>query len=169
LNRRERVALQKRLNDIINGINNDKDSDGMNRCFGVGGNTWTWLNFNGNLINDAVTGVIISLSFAFIVILLTTQNIIVTVISVFCIASIIIQMMSMIQIMGWQFGTIESICVIVLVGIAFDYVSHFAHLYMISPFENKKERVDYAYQHMGQTILGGALTSNLTGVFMMIC
>ena len=75
----------------------------------------------------------------------------------------------MIHILGWQFGLIESICVIVLVGIAFDYVSHFAHLFMISPFETKKERVEYAYQHMGQTILGGALTSNLAGVFMMIC
>ena len=100
---------------------------------------------------------------------MTTQNIIVTIISVFCIASIIIQMMSMIHLLGWQFGLIESICVIVLVGISVDYVSHFAHMYIISPHETKKERVDYAYQQMGQTILGGALTSNLAGVFLIIC
>ena len=101
MNRGERLALKKRIDDIVNGINKDADSDGMNRCFGVGGETWTWLNFRGNLINDAVMGVIISLSFAFIVILLTTQNIIVTIMSVFCIAFIIIQMMSMIHLMGW--------------------------------------------------------------------
>ena len=78
-------------------------------------------------------------------------------------------MMSMINLLGWKFGLVESICVIVLVGISVDYVSHFAHMYMISSHENKKERTDYAYQQMGQTILGGALTSNLAGLFLIIC
>ena len=78
-------------------------------------------------------------------------------------------MMSMINLLGWDFGLVESICVIVLVGISVDYVSHFAHMYIISPSETKKERTDYAYQQMGQTILGGALTSNLAGVFLIIC
>lgn len=55
-------------------------------------------------------------------------------------------MMSMIYLLGWQFGLIESICVIVLVGISVDYVSHFAHMFIIAPCDTKKERTDYAYQ-----------------------
>ena len=54
--------------------------------------------------------------------------------------------MSMINLLGWQFGLIESICVIVLVGISVDYVSHFAHMFIIAPCDGKKERTDYAYQ-----------------------
>jgi predicted RND superfamily exporter protein len=77
--------------------------------------------------------------------------------------------MSMIHLMGWEFGLIESICIIVFIGISVDYVSHLAHMYIDAPNENKKERTDYAYRHMGQTILGGALTSCFSGFFLIIC
>ena len=144
LSRKSRLELKANLEKIISDINNDSPV-GINRCFMVADETWTWLNFRGNLINDAFQGVCISLGFAFIVILMTTQNIIVSLISVFSIGSIIVQMMSMINLLGWKFGLVESICVIVLVGISVDYVSHFAHMYMISSHEHKKERTDYAY------------------------
>jgi predicted RND superfamily exporter protein len=77
--------------------------------------------------------------------------------------------MSMIYLMGWEFGLIESICVIVFIGISVDYVSHLGHMYIHAPNENSKERTDYAYRQMGQTILGGALTSCFSGFFLIIC
>lgn len=62
---------------MVNGFNNDTNKDGnpyegINKCFMVADGTWTWLNFRGNLIKDAMQGVAISLTFAFIVILMTT-------------------------------------------------------------------------------------------------
>jgi hypothetical protein len=122
---------------------------GINRPFMVAEEKWAWLNYRGNLISDAFQGVFISLSFALIVIFIITLNLIVSTLSVFCIASIIVQMMSMINILGWHFGVIESICVIVFVGISVDYVSHFAHMYIHAPFHGRRERTDYAYQQMG--------------------
>lgn len=119
---------------------------GINRCFMVADVTWTWLNFKSYLISDGFQGVCISLIFAFIIIFLTTKNFIVSVLSVFCITSIIAQTMSMINLLGWQFGLIESICIIVFVGISVDYVTHFAHMYIHAPFEDRKLRTDYAYQ-----------------------
>ena len=78
-------------------------------------------------------------------------------------------MMSMIYLMDWKFGLIESICVIVFIGISVDYVSHFSHMFQHSNSKTRKEKTEYAYNQMGPTILGGALTSCFSGFFLIIC
>ena len=70
--------------------------------------------------------------------------------------------------MNWKFGLIESICVIVFIGISVDYVSHFSHMFQHSNSKNRKEKTEYAFNQMGPTILGGALTSCFSG-FFLIC
>ena len=107
--------------------------------------------------------------FSFIVLLITTGNFYISLICCFCISSIIIQMMSMIKILGWNFGLIESICVIVFIGISVDYVAHMGHQYVHSLSSNRRGKTQDAFHQMGQTILGGALTSCFSGIFLILC
>tara|TARA_B110001450_G_scaffold219929_1_gene215134 strand:+ start:497 stop:925 length:429 start_codon:yes stop_codon:yes gene_type:complete len=128
-----------------------------------------WVKFNEIIVTDAEQGVMISLGFAFIVLIITTKNIIVSLLATYSISAIIVQMMAMISFNGWYFGIMQSICVIVFIGISVDYVSHMSHQYVHSTHQLKRNRVNEAYRQMGQTILGGALTSILAGCFMMLC
>ena len=63
-----------------------------------------WVKFNEIIVTDAEQGVMISLSFAFIVLIITTKNIIVSLLATYSISAIIVQMMAMISFNGWYFG-----------------------------------------------------------------
>ena len=90
-------------------------------------------------------------------------------ICILSISSIIFTLMSTIYIFGWEFGLIESACVIVFIGISFDYVIHVCHEYIHCIHEVRKERMDSAYKYMGETIFSGALTTSFSGIFLALC
>ena len=128
LDREERLAFKERMNKLMIDINKNSPK-GVNKAFMSGGDNWPWLMFRSNLLSDCISGACVTLLFAFVILLLTTLNSIVSLLSILCIAAIIIQMISMIYLMDWKFGLIESICVIVFIGISVDYVSHFSHMF----------------------------------------
>lgn len=99
----------------------------------------------------------------------TTWNFWVSLLSTYAIGSIILQMMAMIKLNGWTFGVIQSICVIVFIGISVDYVAHISHQFVHSTHKLRRDRMNEAYRQMGQTILGGALTSVFGGIFLVFC
>ena len=92
-----------------------------------------------------------------------------SIIAIFSISSIIFTLMSTIYLFGWEFGLIESACVIVFIGISFDYVIHICHDYIHCIHEVRKERMDSSYKNMGETIFSGALTTSFSGIFLALC
>ena len=64
---------------------------------------------------------------------------------------------------------IESTSLIVFVGISVDYVVHIAHQYIDAIEEDRKSRMEHAYNQIGNAILGGALTSCFSAFFLIIC
>lgn len=74
----------------------------------------------------------ISLIFGFIVLLVFTQNIILTIFSVFSIAGIISSVVAIMELKGWQLGIAESLTVVILIGLSVDYVIHIANHYLDS-------------------------------------
>lgn len=56
-----------------------------------------------------------------------TGNIYVALISIFCISSIILNIMGLIKVLGWDFALIESTGTVVYVGLAVDYTVHVCH------------------------------------------
>lgn len=167
LNFDEKKVLISKLENLIKEINT---KSGISlECFLSTYDVWPWNQFGDIIVEDAQRGVAISLIFAFIVLLLTTQNIWVSLLSTFSISSIILQMMAMIKFNDWHFGIIQSICVIVFIGISVDYVAHIAHQFVHSTHQLRRNRTNEAYRQMGQTILGGALTSIFAGVFLVFC
>ena len=70
-----------------------------------------------------------SIIFAAIVILIATRNIIQTIISILCVTFIIISVMAVINLQGWEFGVAESLGVVCLIGLSVDYVVHLSTEY----------------------------------------
>ena len=120
-------------------------------------------------MTNARNGILFSFIFSFIILVFTTKNIYISMIAIISISSIISTLMSTIYIFGWEFGLIESACVIVFIGISFDYVIHICHEYIHCVHVDRKSRMDSSFKHMGETIFSGALTTSFSGIFLALC
>lgn len=89
LDRQQRTAFKKRMDDLMADIN-DLSLPGLNQGHVTAWDNWPWLDFRGNLIKDGINGACLTLLFAFLILLVTTLNLIVSTLSILCIASIII-------------------------------------------------------------------------------
>jgi predicted RND superfamily exporter protein len=121
------------------------------------------------VFTDAFQGIGVSLSFAFIILLVMTANFYVSLLSILCITSIILTLLGATKALGWKFAMIESTCVIIFIGISVDYVVHLCHQYVHSVEPLRYGRTKAAYRQMGQTILAGALTSIFSASFLLLC
>jgi len=168
LNREQALGLYDRIEAMVTKFNAESNT-GVNKVWQVAYDNWTWLELRGAAISEAFQGIGVSLTFAFIILLIMTGNVYVSVLSILCISSIILQLMGAIKAVGWNFGLIESTCVIVFIGIAVDYVVHLCHQYMHSVQLKRHGRTKAAFKQMGQTIIAGALTSIFSALFLMLC
>ena len=76
---------------------------------------------------NAVHGLVMSLAFASVVILIATLNIFVTLYSVITIACVLSSVIGTMQWIGWNLGIAESLAVALFVGIAVDYIVPLSH------------------------------------------
>jgi predicted RND superfamily exporter protein len=142
---------------------------GINNIWHSSFDNWCWLHLRQSFIKYADQGILFSMSMSFLVLLLTTKNFYISVMAILSISAIILGLMSMVNLFGWEFGIIESTCVIIFIGISVDYVVHICHQYIHAMDNQRKQRMDFAFKNMGATILGGALTSSFSAFFLIIC
>lgn len=86
-----------------------------------------------------------SIGFAFLVLLITTKNYIVSFQAVIAITLVLSTIMSAIYFQGWSLGIAESIGLIVFVGFSVDYVVHMCHCYVESLFDKRKKKMDSCF------------------------
>ena len=86
-------------------------------------------------------GLIISILFAFVALLIATGNIIIAIYASLSIGMILVNVMAIIPYMGWQLGSSESVGVVICVGFAVDYVVHLASHYVHSKYHNSQARI----------------------------
>lgn len=84
---------------------------------------------------------LVSLAFALIVLLLSTHNVIVSLYSVFCITGIVVSVVTVMELSGWELGVAESITIVILIGFSVDYVVHLANHYVESSYSDKFKRM----------------------------
>jgi len=84
------------------------------------------------LVSNAVFGIIMAIVFAFIVLLIATKNIIVSIFAIICVAMIIFSTVACFYWNGQEFGNLESIAVVMLIGFSVDYIVHFSADYVHS-------------------------------------
>ena len=88
-------------------------------------------------MQSALQGAGLSLIICFLVLAAITRNLQVSSLAITCIGSIIAFILSTIHLLGWTFGLIESTCMIVFIGISFDYVVHIAHCYLTKKSDDR--------------------------------
>merc|ERR1711977_758182 len=119
---------------------NRKAPESANGAFHVAANSmWVWMHTQTVFVSSALSGMITGTILAFVVVLLATQQILVAFASVLTIVGILASVLGAMVALGWELGTIESICLTILAGFSVDYVVHLAHAFVHA---ERKERSD---------------------------
>ncbi len=124
-----------------------------------GDNKWLHMILQETYVQMALTGLGVGLSIAFVVLLISTQNLIVAFLSIFTIVCSLNCVIGGIVMRGWQLGSAESLSMMILTGFAVDYVVHLSHAYMESRKALPVERVHDALRDLGISVFWGMLTS----------
>ena len=117
---------------------------------------------------NAVQGIVISLIFAFIILLIATRNIIQSISSIYCVFIVVSSIIAILQLNGQQLGTAESIAIVILIGFSVDYIVHLSADYMHSVAVTRNDKMRQAYREMGVSITSGAITTFGCGAFLLL-
>jgi len=102
-----------------------------------GKENWAWLTSQKMFIRSAFQGMAVAGIFAFLVLIYATTNIIQALISIFCVAIVILSVLALLQMKGWEIGVSESIAMVMIIGFAVDYVVHLSSDYMHSAHRSR--------------------------------
>jgi hypothetical protein len=123
--------------------------------------------------NGVLYSALWSIIVAFIVLMLMTKNIIVTLYSCLTILLICGCCGAVLVLDGWKLNIIESIIFSVAIGMSVDFVAHLSHSYIVSPSpdgtNHRGEKVTHTLCVMGVSVSAAALTTFIAGLIMLFC
>lgn len=117
---------------------------------------------------SAVSGSLLGVFLAFIVLLVSTRRFHIAFFATLSIASVLFSVLGSVTMMGWTLGTNEAILVSILAGFSVDYVVHLAHAY-VEAEGSVAERTTEAFGDMGISVFSGMLTSVVASIPLFTC
>ena len=124
---------------------------------------WTGIPTEKAFVKGAFQGIISSICFSFLILMIVTRNFITSFVSIFCVTVIILSLVTFMYWNGQQFGQDESIAVVMLIGFAVDYVLHLGTDFMHSQANTRYEKMRQSFREMGVSISSGCATTFLCG------
>ena len=121
--------------------------------------------YTASFIGAAVSGLV-----AFVVLSLSTMNIIMAAYAMINICFIVICCIGFMVSIGWALGTIEGICITICIGFSVDFVVHVAIAYVEADILlNRYEKTKKALGEMGISVLGATITTGMSSFIMAFC
>merc|ERR1719159_681842 len=155
--------------DWLERLNREAPESGKGAFHVAANSMWVWMHTQTVFVSSALTGMITGTVLAFVVVLFATQQILVALASVLTILGVLSSVLGSMVALGWELGTIESICLTILAGFSVDYVVHLAHAFVHSEKNERSDKVRSALDEIGVSVLGGMLTSASAAVALMLC
>ena len=109
---------------------------------------------------------IIASIFTFIILLLTTLNLLQAFISVICVGIVLLSMLAVMAMRGWQIGVSESLSMVIMIGFSVDYVVHLSSEYLHSVHQSRNDKMKQAYSEMGISVVSGTFTTLGASLFL---
>lgn len=107
-----------------------------------------------------------SLALGFVVMVVFTANVVVALYAIAAIAGVVACLFACMALSGYALDFVETIALTLVVGLAMDYVVHYAHAYATAPFRHRQRRTRYAFGEMGTSVASGALTTAAAAAFL---
>lgn len=81
------------------------------------------------------------MGFAFVVLCIATRNIIMSILSLFTVACVIVSIISIMVMKGWELGSNEALAIVIVIGFSVDYVVHLAADYTHSAKKSRNDKM----------------------------
>jgi hypothetical protein len=125
-----------------------------------------------NLLESTIQSFLVSLAVVFVVMLLSTGNLLVTIYALFTIVLAISSTVGLLALLGWQLNVIESVTIILAIGLSIDFVVHFGVAYCTinstnCTYMDRIEIVKECFKSLGSAVLMAGMTTFLAGASMM--
>lgn len=125
------------------------------------------------LLNGFFSGCLIALPVCFMVLILATMNIVVSLYAVVAVSAIVLNVLGFCKsAMGWDLGMGEAIAGVIVIGYSVDYTVHLCHMYCDAASHGhttRASRTEFAICNMGSTVFAGAATTMAAGAIMFAC
>jgi len=145
---------------------NNGSPEGLNKAFQTSGYHWAWLETENEMVRGVIVGIVISLCFAFLVLVFSTLNIMIALYAVLSISVIVTSVIAVMELNSWGLGVIEAIATVMIIGFSVDYVVHLGNHYVECPFDSRYQRMQEALASIGISIVSGAITTIASGIFL---
>ena len=120
------------------------------------------------LVSGALQGMAICFAASFVVLALSTMNLLIALFATLTIVGIVSSVLGygVWLVMDWDLGIAESIASVIVIGFSVDYCVHLANHYVESTKYTRYEKMQESLMAMGVSVLAGSLTTFLSG-FML--
>eukprot|EP01029_Cantina_marsupialis_P015488 TRINITY_DN3397_c0_g1_i13.p1 TRINITY_DN3397_c0_g1~~TRINITY_DN3397_c0_g1_i13.p1 ORF type:complete len:1108 (+),score=359.62 TRINITY_DN3397_c0_g1_i13:207-3326(+) len=121
--------------------------------------TWDFFYLQEAMVEEAWLGIAYAIGIVFIVMLVSTQNIIVTIIGTALIGSVVVCVIGFTVLNGWYLGLLESINFVIVPGFSINYVAFLCGGYLDSKSEKRADRVRDMLTSIGSSCISGSLST----------
>lgn len=170
---RPAFSFTKNVYDGFLGISQDLNAIVSEPCGGTVVMTdldqkFTFMNTQQIYVRTAVQSATLGIIIAFVVLMFATRVFHIALLATLSIASVLVSIVGMMVLLGWDLSSLESILIAVTAGFSVDYVVHLAHAYE-SAKGSTEERVKSAFSDMGISVLNGMITSIAASIPLFFC
>ncbi|ELT93392.1 hypothetical protein CAPTEDRAFT_42552, partial [Capitella teleta] len=141
---------------------------GMKNMFFTGRYSFeSFYDLQRGISQGTYNSIVLSLVIAFVIMLLTSLNLLLTVYAIITIGFAIICTVGTIVLMGWDLNILESITISLAVGLSIDFTIHYGVAYRISPHHGNVSRMTDSFTRVGSAVAMAALTTFAAGAAML--
>ena len=119
------------------------------------------------LASGTYSAIAVSMAAAFIVMLITSRNVLITVYAIFTIFLTISVTSGTLVLLGWKLNVVESVTLTLAVGLSIDFCIHYGMGYRLSERGDRRPRVQESFEKVGAAIFMAAATTFIAGLCMM--
>lgn len=121
-----------------------------------------------SLLGSTSLSIGIAMLIALIVLMASTWNIWLSLMSVLCLSCVVVVSIAMLVLLGWNLNVLESVCVTLAVGLSIDFSLHYAVGYRLSPVAERQAAVEYTLSRMSSPIAMAAATTFAAGAAVLL-
>lgn len=120
-----------------------------------------------SLLEGTFVAIAVAMVISFLVLFLSTQNIMLSVFAISTVFSIIIVTVAVLVVLGWKLNILESVVVTLAIGLSVDFTLHYGIMYKLSGETDRNKSVTYSVATMASPVSMAAFTTFCAGICLL--
>lgn len=137
---------------------------GMKNAFFV--SELDFYDLQDTLSKGTVSAVSMAMCVAFLVLLVVTLNVLVSIYAIITVTLTIFSIVGTLVLLGWKLNILESVAMTTAIGLAVDFSLHYGVQYRYSKESDRKSSTRFALRMIGPTVMA-ATTTGVSGLLML--